>query len=41
MSVRVQRDGAVATVTIARANKHNAITPEIDAAVGRRGDAQP
>ncbi|HEX6016878.1 MAG TPA: enoyl-CoA hydratase/isomerase family protein [Burkholderiaceae bacterium] len=33
--VRVQRDGAVATVTIDRADKHNAVTPEIDAAVGR------
>jgi enoyl-CoA hydratase/carnithine racemase len=32
--VEVRRDGAVATVTIARADKHNAITPELDAAIG-------
>ncbi|MFO1221500.1 MAG: enoyl-CoA hydratase/isomerase family protein [Rubrivivax sp.] len=32
--VQVRHDDAVATVTIDRADKHNAITPEIDAAVG-------
>jgi len=31
--VRVQHDGAIATVTIARAAKHNAIDPELDAAL--------
>lgn len=31
--VQVQHDGAVATVTIARAAKHNAITPALDAAM--------
>lgn len=31
--VRVQREDAVATVTIARAGKHNAVTPELDAAM--------
>ncbi|MFO1220137.1 MAG: enoyl-CoA hydratase/isomerase family protein [Burkholderiaceae bacterium] len=33
--VRVQRDGAIATLTIDRADKHNAITPELDAAMDR------
>lgn len=31
--VRVRREDAVATVTIARADKHNAVTPELDAAM--------
>lgn len=32
--VAVQHDGPVATVTLMRADKHNAITPELDQAVG-------
>ncbi len=31
--IQVQRDGAVATVTISRADKHNAVTPQLDAAM--------
>lgn len=31
--LRVRRDGGVATLTLARADKHNAVTPELDAAM--------